>query len=906
VAVLAAACVGLGVGVGVLALRQAALRATQRAELKAYLRLARPLSGEAWSGDCVLRTPLTGPRRLFAALSPTGRAWCLARWEGQGLVMEQVQEGGDASVRRFQARGPVRHLELYRTGGNLVFYFGSRAVSLTPPDGWESWLVDRACPGGRSLWAITPLRSELKRDAFMRTHFGSGDRWTVEQGAWRTSVRGGGEGNAANAFVLEGRADGDAVAAVSTGWEGCANYSAEVSALADSPHSSYWLEAGRTDGARVAFGWNGAGGRWELLWRPNAGEERVLSRHFQALPAGNWSRVGLKLRSPFEVVPLLDGVPLGAHRVPDPVYGPARLLVRGGPVFFDDFQMAGRDAPPEPLTPLLVKSKAFAKKPIEAKKDADFVKWVHDTLCCERARVSARGQEHAALRYAIPLYGDFEYEGTPTGVHRVLIRLEGEEGAARDLEFRLGGGQWRLESSPPTSADLPPEGLADVPRLRLVSKQGALYQVASEPRLLGRIPTGGPFHISICTFGAPLDPEQHTVRSATLWDEFFEAAPVGWTWWSGEFGMQYRWACQPYWNWMGGWSRQLAAGFSRAAYFGDQSIEYYVSLKDLIAGQGSRRYVRGDLNFSFCTDGRSVASGYSLLFGGLGDSGTYLVKGGEVLASTRGVRLPPFAGNPSDVHWRWWHVRVEKRGPRIRVWLDEQPLFDVVDDDPLAGGHLAFWTVGNGFLLARVRVAAEQKQWRPERSWGDPSEPVPGWEPLEPGAVRLLRWRDGARVINRAGGGTFAVRWIGGPVELTETPVLELPFEAGPGARVNLHLQVSGHGYLLPLTAPVEHTPAVLCPAWFSVPTARAFLHMVTQPELPAGQVLEPAAVSGGRVRVDLARALRGRAGPAPVLESLIVGNSSNDGYLLAGFGGNAPGDEYRVGTPLWLPAGAE
>jgi hypothetical protein len=64
--------------------------------------------------------------------------------------------------------------------------------------------------------------------------------------------------------------------------------------------------------------------------------------------------------------------------------------------------------------------------------------------------------------------------------------------------------------------------------------------------------------------------------------------------------------------------------------------------------------------------------------------------------------------------------------------------------------------------------------------------------------------------------------------------------------------------------------------------------------------------VRQGEVRIDLLRALGGRAGAAPVLESLVIGNTSNKGYLLAGFGGNGPAAEYRLGEPRWLPSASE
>jgi hypothetical protein len=253
------------------------------------------------------------------------------------------------------------------------------------------------------------------------------------------------------------------------------------------------------------------------------------------------------------------------------------------------------------------------------------------------------------------------------------------------------------------------------------------------------------------------------------------------------------------------------------------------------------------------------------------------------------------------VHWRWWHLRIEKRGGHIVVYGDEQKVFDVKDEQPLEGGHLAFWSVYNGVMLARVRVAAARRGWEPQKFWCEPSDPSAAWEAVEPGTVRLAVDGDMTRVVNRIGGGTFAARWKGGPVDLGKTPVLQLPFHASSNARVNIHLQVGGQAYIVPVTGPTEFTPHVLCPAWSAMDGPNAFYLLATRRELPAACFVERALPQSGMVTVNLAQALAGRPGAAGPVESVIIGNTSNKDYLLAGSSGNQPGAEYFIGVPQWL-----
>jgi len=875
-------------------------RQSNRAEFNVVLRNAQPLRVTEGTGDCFLTTNLEGRDALFLASSPDHKDWYLLRKIGMGVMLKEVRDGATQGVDLLDNSGSAEELQLYRTGPRVDLYVpGSRPVSVRFGEDWEAWLVGGTKSEAEPPWTVKPFRSVVIEDSFTRVRLGHNDGWTIEEGSFSTQPHGGGKGASANAFALIARAAEGLVPTARTGWMLCANYEAQISALGETPQTSFFLELGNPSTARASFGWNGEEKSWQLLFRSMSGEHKVLLRRTMALRPGNWSRIGLRLDTPLQVTPLLDGVPLGSFVLDEPVYGQVRLRVKGGTAWFDDFELRGREDAPAEGSPLFVKSKSFDTKAIQAGKDADFVKWVHDTLSYDKVEIPVDEQPCPAYRFRAPIYGGLSYGSALKDVGRVIVRLEDEKGGHADFDFRRVGAQWVPAADAGQDAET---DLSQPVPLELAYRNGELHQRGSDERLVGKFSSDGPLSLTLCTPGATFRPELHQVRSSNLWNEFFEQAPAAWRSWAGQYGMQYRWGCQPHWNWMGGWSRHLAVCFSRHAYAGDQTIDYYTCIKDLMLGKtNSRRYLRKELNFSFCTDGRNLCSGYSLLFGGYNNAGIYLMKGTEVLASTDQFRLPPPTSGHADVHWRWWHVRVEKRGTRITVYVDERKTLEATDKEPLEGGHVAYWSVGNGFMLAKAQIAAERRTNEPQKFWAKPSLQGALWEALEPGMVRLVPPWNYMGVVNNAGGGTFAVRWTGGPVDLSKTPVLRLPFRAGPGAQVNLHIQVSGKGYLIPLTAPVEKTPAVLCPAWLALTDAQAFYASESQTELPALSVLEPVKSAHAYILVDLLEALGNRAGPNPMLEGLIIGNASNKDYLMAGFSGNRAGAEYRVGVPMWL-----
>jgi hypothetical protein len=160
------------------------------------------------------------------------------------------------------------------------------------------------------------------------------------------------------------------------------------------------------------------------------------------------------------------------------------------------------------------------------------------------------------------------------------------------------------------------------------------------------------------------------------------------------------------------------------------------------------------------------------------------------------------------------------------------------------------------------------------------------------------------RVTQNVGAGFAAVRYIPpAPVDLRQTPVLELPLRLSPTAAVNLHLFIGGRSYVVEVAAPVSGMKSLLTPRFeqgecFQLPTLSEFA-------VKGNRYLGQATPKDGMLRIDLMdQAKRLVVGLSePMVQAITVGNTSNTGYLLAGNGGkNLAGSSYWLGVPTFCP----
>jgi len=801
-------------------------------------------------------------------------------------------------------------------------------------DGWE---IFELLPQGaeRSVQKTTSHEVEVV-DGFMREDLFVDNKWRRVSGLWFLNKHGGGMPTteyeisspkfqrAVNPFSLLGRASDKRSAVVEYRFPGAPPQEYRVEArffFPDNPDSQtgldeiatagFLLAQGELDGEQVGFGWwnsmSPTNGTWFLGRRNGNGRwEAIRTWPPLAPPRGNWARVGLAVKHGHIVEVSVDGKVLGTHTHNRVVRGGFHVHSDrfGNECQLDDVKAIPRYAGSSRLgAPVFVKSRNFSgKRAMNQQRDpVQFDLWARGLNAYRLYSEPNRAIDTTAPRMCsrMPMYGDFTYRSHPDasdGRYRFLVlsgpRPEAPLDVIASSTYVKRGNSWLpygrdAAASPEFTLEF---GREDTRLFR--TRHGRKYYLDH--------PYAGPAYLMIVPPGRDmLEPRRHHLYSSSLRHDLFERAPSNWYWHDGSFGMNVRWACQKGWNFMGGKSPYLAAMYSKSAFRGDQVISAFLSLSAVLPDK-MQFYIRRDFCISFCNDGRNLDSGYTLIFGTDMNSRTILLKRGRILASNSD---PEFLFPPGEhhhaVHWLWWNFVCEKAGERLIIKLNDRVIFDVADPDPIDGGHLAFWTVNNGFTVARVTISAQEREEHPECSWRLPSRGRSPWKALRPESVVLEPSGLLTRVTNAGCGGPLAVR-IYSHVDLSRTPVLELPLELPSDTRVNLHLEVAGRPYILKINAPVTWMPFPLVPG----PHRNGgFTRDMLGRHQVESMLLGQASPANGVLRVNMAELLRrkGQAVPGRGVIVMTIGNSSNKGYLMAGFGGNHAGATYTVGKPSWL-----
>ena len=201
-----------------------------------------------------------------------------------------------------------------------------------------------------------------------------------------------------------------------------------------------------------------------------------------------------------------------------------------------------------------------------------------------------------------------------------------------------------------------------------------------------------------------VDTQSVSVSSPNVYKYLFRRAHTDWRVVKGIWEITSRWQCDPRWTFFSGRSSwKLAAIWNKRKFAGDVSVDFYAGPK-MDQSRGSRYEYAADINCTLAGNGVDLTSGYSFLFGGFGNTKTVVMKGGEILAEAgRGDLI-----QTSNLHRRWYHVKAQKKGDRLRLWIDDKLVIDCVDKTPLTGDRVALWTWNNGIMVARVTVSAEE------------------------------------------------------------------------------------------------------------------------------------------------------------------------------------------------------
>lgn len=780
---------------------------------------------------------------------------------------------------------------------------------------------------------------------FLRQHGGGmphneeeENSYSVERAVNPFSVRG------RDGILAYGRADWDQFLGEASAYFGIPPEGDVVDCRTVPTGTDFLVAIGDPQGLQAGFGWFGSERTWALATREGTGAWTLLERiSGPRPPLTNWVRLGIGLRQGSKLEAWLDGRLVVQYDLSRRLLGSLLLVAAGGTTEWDDVQVRTYPLAAPDWTPVCIRSATFARKQRKNNSDPEqFGEWARgqDAFVLGVVRGS-KGELLRRISTQRPLLGDWRYESVgyssrlgefPDGEYRFEILAEDEPGVpGRDpavvLQAVCEAANWQVKGE---QTDYRIAGPLSFRRTaedgwRVALRQGEAWVPVSQP-----VP--GPTYLRVNRVtprnGASVfpRPEHHALYGRNLVSDLFETVPTDWSWVEGQCRMAARWACQDQWNFLACGGTGLPFMVSKRRFEGMQTHEYFIAMRPMTphdAGDASFHYNpkeddqlqvfhqhygwynRRDLNFSFCCDGRNPFSGYAIVFGGEDNTVTRFYRQGKVLAETRKPEfLFPPGPDHSPIHWRWWKFTVHVRGKRLRIMLDDQPLFEVEDAAPLTGGHVAFWTVRNGFSLTKVSSLADRIVWEPEVLYVADSPASSGWQPVLNDSLTLAPTEgDLTQVTLTTGSGFHALRYVlPAPVALAGNPCLQLPLRLSPEVALNAFIETSAGDFVIDLGAGLEGMKSFATPPQergecFQLPDRS--LAEVERKSLHAR--LDPTAGVVCNVLAELARL--GIATEGVEVRSLTLAQTGNVGYALAAEDGrNRAGASYRVGTPVFGP----
>ncbi len=442
--------------------------------------------------------------------------------------------------------------------------------------------------------------------------------------------------------------------------------------------------------------------------------------------------------------------------------------------------------------------------------------------------------------------------------------------------------------------------MPDAEKVRLkLSLRGRYIIAHADDRLVGAHADSEPIDgtgAALWVSSKRFDLHDVDVRCDNVHDFMFEKAPADWIVGGGEWQVANRWTCDPRWSWMCGRSESVAALWTVDEYHGDFTAEFFTAFK--MQGQArpvAGRYPHpGDINVTVAADGLDPASGYSFIYSGWGGKWTRILRKGKIVGGTNKFAIR------GDVHRRWFHVKVRRKGGRVELYVDDELVRAFTDRDPISGGRIALWSFDNQLVVARVRICAERairtqhpllalrrgsfKSLDAQQNGGDIlvqdtfDDDAGHFASRESdGTVQLLAARRGEsdgflQVVNSVGGGTIAADVNCGEFSPREYPIVEFDYSIRPGTKINLYITADDRLYCVKMNAPTD---------------ARRGCKR-------AGSI-EGATDDGEwrHAKLDLRLLLKNAADSA--VSDMFFGCLSSRTYLICGFGGNKAGSGYGI-----------
>ncbi|MBT4816329.1 MAG: hypothetical protein HON70_11550 [Lentisphaerae bacterium] len=183
----------------------------------------------------------------------------------------------------------------------------------------------------------------------------------------------------------------------------------------------------------------------------------------------------------------------------------------------------------------------------------------------------------------------------------------------------------------------------------------------------------------------------------------FKRAPTDWLPSAGAWKVTNRWQCDPRWSFFSGAQRNgPACNWNKRLHGENVTVEFFAGPK-MDQDRGRKYEYAADINAVICADGININTGYSFMFGGWNDTGTYVTRQNTVLAKNSECVVP----RKSSTHRQWFHVKLRKHGDRLTFWIDGKQVIATQDPSPLTGRRFALWTWDNGIMVAQLRVASD-------------------------------------------------------------------------------------------------------------------------------------------------------------------------------------------------------
>lgn len=329
------------------------------------------------------------------------------------------------------------------------------------------------------------------------------------------------------------------------------------------------------------------------------------------------------------------------------------------------------------------------------------------------------GMGNRVYRWDLPVWGDFDLR-IQLAAHSVraarTIGLvladtpEGIKGATPVAELKTEKDSGKVECAVPEGTGQSGSGeFGEQDPLLELQRRGAclLVRLDGQPIAWANVPDGKQApHVGLKLGGLGVSMNDVNLVSPQIVDASFTGAPTDWLPKDGDWDISDRWNCQPQWSWFCGRNAETPLLWSKQSFSGDMVFEYWAGvMMDMPKGPGYSH--PSDLNGVLCGDGENLCSGYAVVLAGDNNTRGKILRKGETVAESAHVVFDnPTTGNLNGFHRHWFHVRTEKMGGRITMYVDGQKVLEYDDPAPLAAGKIGLWSAqGNGMMVARVRVA---------------------------------------------------------------------------------------------------------------------------------------------------------------------------------------------------------